>query len=217
MNISNYIDHTLLKHDSSLKDVQKLCEEAMEHGFKAVCIPPYFVKEAYRILENNPVEVCTVVGFPYGYHATFVKVEELKRAIDEGAGEMDVVVNISAILSQDWNYVANDIESCTRATHLKGKTIKVILETGALDEATIKRLCDICLESGVNFIKTSTGVNSSGAQADMVKMLKDYVNGKALIKASGGIKTKAQALKMIESGASRIGTSSGVAIVSKEK
>lgn len=214
MNISDYIDHTLLKFNSKIEDIQKLSDEAEQYKFKAVCIPPYFVKEAYRKLENSPVKVCTVVGFPYGYHATIVKVEELKRAIDEGADELDVVVNISAILSNDWNYVANDIESCTRATQLKGKTIKIILETGALDETTIKKLCDICLESGVNFIKTSTGVNCKGASIDAVKLIKSHINDKSMIKASGGIRTKEDAIKMIEAGASRIGTSSGIDIVS---
>jgi deoxyribose-phosphate aldolase len=213
MNIANYIDHTFLKFDTSSEDVRRVCEEALQHGFSHVCIPPYFVKEAFRKLENSKVGVCTVAGFPYGYQATPVKVDELKRAMDEGGDELDVVINIAAVKSNDWSYIANDIESCTRAVHLKGKCIKIILETGAFDDLVIEKLCQICIESGVNFVKTSTGVNAMGATEEKVKLLKNLVGNKAQVKASGGIRTLADAMLMLEAGATRIGTSAGVAMV----
>ena len=217
MNIADYIDHTLLRFDSTSDDIKKLCDEATLYGFSHVCVPPYFVKEAFRKLEDKPTGVCTVIGFPFGYHLTAVKVDELKRAMDDGADELDVVVNISAVKSNDWSYIANDIEATTRAAHLKGKVIKIILETGVLNENEIKKLCEISMESGANFVKTSTGVNAGGASQEDVQMLKSIVGDRAKVKASGGIRTLADALRMIECGAERIGTSAGVAMVTKKK
>lgn len=217
MNIADYIDHTLLRFDSTSDDIKKLCDEAILYGFSHVCVPPYFVKEAFRKLEDKPTGVCTVIGFPFGYHLTAVKVDELKRAMDDGADELDVVVNISAVKSNDWSYIANDIEATTRAAHLKGKVIKIILETGVLNENEIKKLCEISMESGANFVKTSTGVNAGGASEEDVQLLKSIVGDRAKVKASGGIRTLADALRMIERGAERIGTSAGVAMVTKKK
>jgi len=217
MNIADYIDHTLLRFDSTTDDIKKLCDEAILHGFSHVCVPPFFVKEAFRKLEDKPTGICTVIGFPFGYHLTAVKVDELKRAMDDGADELDVVVNISAVKSNDWSYIANDIEATTRAAHLKGKVIKIILETGILQEEEIKKLCEISMESGANFVKTSTGVNAGGASEEMVRLLKSIVGDRAKVKASGGIRTLADAMRMIESGAERIGTSAGVAMVTKKK
>lgn len=217
MNIADYIDHTLLRFDSTSDDIKKLCDEATLYGFSHVCVPPYFVKEAFRKLEDKPTGVCTVIGFPFGYHLTAVKVDELKRAMDDGADELDVVVNISAVKSNDWSYIANDIEATTRAAHLKGKVIKIILETGVLNENEIKKLCEISMESGANFVKTSTGVNAGGASEEDVQLLKSIVGDRAKVKASGGIRTLADALRMIERGAERIGTSAGVAMVTKKK
>lgn len=217
MNIADYIDHTLLRFDSTSDDIKKHCDEAILHGFSHVCVPPYFVKEAFRKLEDKPTGVCSVIGFPLGYHLTAVKVDELKRAMDDGADELDVVVNISAVKSNDWSYVANDIEATTRAAHLKGKVIKIILETAVLNEKEIKKLCEISMESGANFVKTSTGVNAGGATEEVVHLLKSIVGDRAKVKASGGIRTLADALRMIECGAERIGTSAGVAMVTKKK
>lgn len=217
MNIAKYIDHTLLRYDLKTEDIRALCEEAITYGFANVCVPPYFVKESFKILETKPSGVCSVVGFPYGNHLTPVKVDELKRALDDGADEVDVVINISALKSNDWSYVANDIEACTRAALLKGKIVKIILETAILSREEAERLCAIAIESGASFVKTSTGVNAGGATPQAVSMLKSIVGSQTKIKASGGIKTLADAMTMIEAGADRIGTSSGVSIISKKK
>jgi len=217
MNIAKYIDHTLLRYDLKTDDVKALCDEAITYGFANVCVPPYFVKEAFKVLETKPSGVCGVVGFPYGNHLTPVKVDELKRALDDGADEVDAVINISALKSKDWSYVSNDIEACTRAALLKGKVVKIILETAILTQEEMERLCAIAIESGATFVKTSTGVNAGGATTQAVSLLKSIVGNQAKIKASGGIKTFADAMTMIEAGADRIGTSSGVSIVNKKK
>ena len=212
MSLANLIDHTLLKPDSSLTDIEKLCHEAIQHKFAAVCIPPYFVREAKDLLADTKVKVATVIGFPMGYAATPSKVEEIKRALDEGADELDVVANVSAIKSNNWNYVKNDIDSATRAVHLKGKAIKLIIETTLLSEEEIRKVCEICKDSGVNFVKTSTGYQG-GATVETVALLRSILPKSIKIKASGGIRTREQVEQMVAAGADRIGTSSGIAIV----
>jgi deoxyribose-phosphate aldolase len=212
MNLNTAIEHTLLKPDTTTQQVKEICQEAIQYGFGAVCIPPFFVKTATQQLEDTSIKVVTVVGFPMGYSAIPTKVEATKRAVDEGADEVDMVVNIAAIKDGNWSHVRNDIDSVTTAVHLKGKAIKVILETGLLSVAEIKQLCDICQAIGVNYIKTSTGINAGGATIEMVKLLKENVTG-IKIKASGGIRTKAFAMQLLEAGADRIGTSAGIKIV----
>jgi len=214
MNLAPYIDHTLLKPECVMADVKKLCSEAIEHQFAAVCIPPYYVRHAYQLLEAHPVKVATVAGFPLGYSTTFGKVEEIKRAIDDGADEVDVVINVTAVKNGDWNYVENDIASMTTAVHVKGKQLKVILETGLLTEEEIGRLCELCKGIGPEFVKTSTGFNGPGASVAAVLLLRKNLTGTTIkIKASGGIRSAEAATAMIEAGAQRIGTSSGVQIV----
>ncbi len=214
MKLEKYIDHTILRPDTTLEDIKKLCEEATTHGFFAVCVPPFFVKHARQFLLKSDVKISTVVGFPMGYSTTSAKVEEIKKAVDEGADELDVVINICAVKSGLWNYVQSDIDSMTTATHIKAKQIKVILETGLMNEEEIRRLCGICQEVEPNFVKTSTGFNGSGATLEAVKLLRECLNTKIKIKASGGIRSREAALAMIEAGAARLGTSSGVKIVS---
>lgn len=211
--LSDYIDHTTLKANTRLRDIEKLCQEAKEHNFFAVCIPPYFVRNATRLLRENEVKVATVIGFPMGYSATPSKAAEIHKAIDDGADEIDVVINLSAVKSRDWNYVKNDIETMTVAAQMKGKSIKVILETAILNKREIKKLCDICVAAGVNFVKTSTGFNGDGASIEVVKFLRENLPDTVKIKASGGIRSAKKAQKMIDAGADRIGTSSGVKIV----
>lgn len=213
MNIASYIDHTALKADCTIEDVKKKCREAIEFQFKAVCIPPYFVNRATEFLNDTPVKVATVVGFPMGYSATPAKVEEIKRAIDNGADEIDVVANICAVKGGQWNYVRNDIESMTMAVHLKGKLIKVILETGLLSDEEVEKLCQICAEVKVDFVKTSTGFNGEGATVRVVSLMRSILPKEVKIKASGGIRTKEDAIRLIEAGASRLGSSSGVLII----
>ncbi len=214
MNLADTIDHTTLKADCRLSDVEKLCQEAIDFKFAAVCIPPYFVKDAFRLLEYSRVKVATVIGFPYGYSATPGKVEEVKRAINDGADEVDVVVNICAVKEGQWNFVKSDLESLTLAAHIKGKVIKVIFETALLSNEEILKLCDICAGLGVNYVKTSTGIHG-GATIEMVQLLRNSLPKTVKIKASGGIRTADQAKAFIEAGASRIGTSAGVLIVAE--
>lgn len=209
MSLANVIDHTILRPDCTHSDIEKVCKEAIKHQFKAVCIPPYYVKDAKILLENSSVKVATVIGFPSGYSSTPAKVEEIKRALDDGADEFDVVVNICAIKNGNWNFVQNDIESMTRAVHLKGKSIKIILETALLNKEEIEKACAICTNSGVNFVKTSTGFNGPGASEETVRFLRSILPPSIKIKASGGIRSKELAHKMLEAGAERIGTSVG--------
>jgi len=215
-NISDYIDHTSLRPDDDKRKIEQLCQEAITHQFKAVCVAPYYVSLAHRMLENKGVKVATVIGFPLGYTPTVAKVEVIKRAIDEGADELDVVINLAAVKSEDWTTVTSDIDSCTRATHLKGKIIKVIIETSILSETEIDRICTICTKIGVDYIKTSTGFNGSGATLEVVRYLRDKLPSDIKIKASGGIRTFAQAKALIEAGADRLGSSSGVSLLNNE-
>jgi len=207
------IDHTILRMDCQVEDVKNLCEEAIQFKFAAVCIPPYFVKEAARHLEYSRVKVATVIGFPYGYSTTSSKVEEVKRAINDGVDEVDVVINVCALKEGSWNYVKNDIESVTLAAHLKGKVIKVILETGLLSKEEILKLCTICSDLEVNYVKTSTGVNGQGATKEIIELLRANLPPKIKIKASGGIRNTEQAQTLVDAGATRLGTSAGKSIV----
>lgn len=213
VDISTLIDHTYLRADCSAADVKVLCKEALEYGFQSVCIPPYYIFQAKKILGDSRVKICSVVGFPMGYCTTGAKVEEIKRACNDGADELDVVVNVAAIKNNDWNTVRNDIESTTMISHLKGKKIKLIIEMGLLEEEEIVKVCELASASGVDYIKTSTGVNSTLTTPEDIYYLKSILPRTIKVKASGGIRTKSDALAMIKAGADRIGTSSGVRIV----
>jgi deoxyribose-phosphate aldolase len=210
MNLQSYIDHTNLKPDASKIAIDQLCREAMEYGFAAVCVSPYHVKTCVEKLKGSDVKIATVIGFPMGYSTTPAKVEEVKRAIDDGAHEIDMVINIQALKENDLAYVKNDIESICTYTHLKSHVLKVIIEIGLLSQQEIISICKICEEIGVDFIKTSTGVIGRGATTADIILLRKLVPAKMKIKASGGIKDKNAALDLIEAGADRIGTSSSV-------
>jgi len=211
--LKDQIDHTILKPDTKSKDIVKLCLDAKAFNLYAVCVPPYFVQKATNLLKGSHVKIATVIGFPLGYSATPSKAAEIQKAIDDGADELDVVVNISAIKSGDWNYVKNDIRTMTVAAQMRGKIVKVILETGLLNYKEIKKLCEICVEAEVDFVKTSTGFNGEGATVKVVEFLRKNLPEGIKIKASGGIKNTKQALMMIEAGADRLGVSRGVKIV----
>ncbi len=212
MSIASRIDHSYLKPDCNLKKVQELCREATEFGFAAVCIPPLFISQAAELLEGHSTKVASVVGYPYGYSATAAKIEEIKRATDQGADEVDCVINISALKSNDWNYLRNDIDSMTRATHLAGKIIKIILETSFLSKNELEEVLKICVASEVNFVKTSTGLYD-GATIEEVKFMQGHLPEGIKIKASGGIRDAKMAQQFLSAGADRLGTSSGLAIV----
>lgn len=215
MDIASYIDHTLLKADCTPADIRQICEEADAFHFAAVCIPPFYVTEAVVLLSQLPTKpkVATVVGFPMGYSSTIAKVEEIKRALDEGADEVDVVINICAVKSGQWGFLQNDIDSMTTAARLRGKKIKTIIETGLLTDEEIRKVCEILIQVQPDYVKTSTGLLGKGPTTEVIKTLAALVKDKIKIKASGGIRTRADAEAMIQAGAYRIGTSAGIAIV----
>ena len=213
MNIASKIDHTLLRADTSKIEIIKLCNEAKENGFVAVCVPPYWVRECKNQLRDTKVKIATVVGFPMGYAATPAKVEEARRAIDEGATEIDMVLNIIALKEGDYNYLKNELTSAGTITQLRGGKLKVILETGLLTHDEIIKACELCGKMNVDFVKTSTGMIDKGATVEDVKLLRAHLPKHVKIKASGGIKTREQALALIEAGADRIGTSQGMKII----
>lgn len=216
INLATIIDHTYLRADCSLPDVKVLCKEALQHGFYSVCIPPYYIFHTKKMLGDSRVKISSVIGFPMGYSTTGAKVEEIKRACNDGVDELDVVANIAAIKNGDWNTVKNDIDSTAMITHLKGKKIKLIIEIGLLEEEEIRKVCELASKSGVDFVKTSTGFNETLTTPEDVYFLKSLLPRTIKVKASGGIRTKDDALAMLKAGADRIGTSSGVRIISMD-
>lgn len=211
--LSQYIDHTLLKPEATKDQIEKLCQEAIEHSFKSVCINPYYVPTAKKILFGKKPLVCTVIGFPLGMNTTEIKVKETEQAIDDGADEIDMVINIGAMVDGDYDTVKNDIKAIHEVTKDKNKLLKVIFETSKLNNDQIKKACEICFEIGVEFVKTSTGFGGGGATLEHVKLMRDTVGKEMGVKASGGVRDKESAMRMIEAGATRIGTSSGILIV----
>lgn len=213
MNLAGVIEHTFIKPDCTLNDIKKICAEALQYQFRGVCIPPYYVKDAYSLLREN-AKIISVVGFPFGYSAIPAKVEEIKRAIDEGADEIDAVLNLCAIKNGQWSFVRSEIDSIGMATSMKGKTIKLILETSLLSREELKRTCEICLELGVPFVETSTGLNgAASADAETVTYLKSLLGSKVKIKASGNISNRKTAEALLNAGADRIGSTNSLAIL----
>lgn len=214
MDLAHLIDHTLLKPYCTTKDIEGLCKQAIEHQFAAVCIPPYYVKASKGFLENEKVKVATVIGFPTGYSAIAAKVEEIKRAIDEGVDELDVVINLCAVKNAHWNYVKNELESLTTACHMRGKIIKAIIETGILTHDELLKIAGICTSAEVDYVKTSTGFNGPGTSVEVISILRAALPSDIKIKASGGIKDRQFAEQLVVAGANRLGSSSGVQIIS---
>ena len=214
--IAKFLEHTVLKPDTSLTDVRRACEESIQYGFAAVCIPPFYVRDARRILgERSNLRLATVVGFPLGYSAIAAKSEEIKRAVDEGADDIDAVLNIAAVKSENWSVVFNDIDSIARATQLRGNTLKLILECGLLNVAEMQRIIEIADEVRIKWLKTGTGFNGFPATVPMVQQLRTLAPEHMKIKAAGGIKTLAEAKALLEAGADRIGTSASMQIIGK--
>lgn len=213
VNLAPFIEHTNLSPAVVMGDIDRLVEEARQHQFFGVCVPPFWVKRAKREIGVASIKLVTVAGFPLGYHMTETKLEEIKRAADDGADEIDVVLNVSAFkTSIPWTKI--DIAKCSRLAHDHQKVLKVILETALLSDTEIAEACKLCADAGADFVKTSTGFASGGATVEHVKIMKAAIPPSVGIKASGGIKTAEQAVALIEAGASRLGTSSGVKIVS---
>lgn len=211
--LNQYIDHTVLKPTTLLSDVVRVCNEAKEYKFAAVCVPPLFVKKATEFLKDSGVKVSTVTGFPFGYSAIEAKVAEIILAIIDGVDELDVVVNISAIKNNDWNFIGNEINTLMPIIRNKNKVIKVIIESGILTDDEIIKCCDIYGMAGVDFVKTSTGYAEKGASVHAVKLIRAHLSDHVQIKASGGIKSFSFAKDLIDAGATRIGSSAGVQLM----
>jgi len=214
MSLNKYIDHTILKPTCLVADIEKVCAEAKQYDFAAVCVPPNFVKLAKEKLAGSTVQVATVIGFPFGYSATEAKIAEIILAIVDGVDELDVVANIAAIKNGDWTAIADEINHIMPIIRSKGKVVKIIIESGILTDDEIIKCCDIYGIAGIDYLKTSTGYAEKGASVEAVKLFRKHLPDQVQIKASGGIRDYATAKLMIDAGATRIGCSAGVAIVS---
>lgn len=214
MKMSKYIDHTLLKADARMEQFNTLCNEAKTYDFASVCVNPSWVAYCAELLKGTDVMVCTVVGFPLGQTTSTVKAFETKEAIANGAEEIDMVINISAVKDARYDVVLEDVKVVVEAAN--GKTVKVILETCLLTEEEIVKACEICVEAKAHFVKTSTGFSTRGATVADVKLMKATVKDNALVKAAGGVRSFADLEEMIAAGADRIGTSAGVKLMENE-
>lgn len=213
MNIAQYIDHTILKPTTLLSDIEKLCAEAREYGFAAVCVPPPFVKKSKELLQGSNVGVATVIGFPFGYSAIEAKLAEVVLAIVDGADELDIVINLIALKNNDWQYLANEINHLAPIIKEKGKIIKIIIESGVLTDDEIIKCCELYGTAGIDYLKTSTGYAEKGASVHAVQLFKRNLPANVQIKASGGIRDYEFAKQLVDAGATRLGCSAGVAIV----
>lgn len=214
MELNKYIDHTNLKQDMSEQDLIKLVDEAKEYDFFSICINPCWVKQASELLAGSNTKVCSVIGFPLGANTTNIKVLEAKEAIENGASEIDMVINVSKLKDKDYEYVYNEIKKIKEA--IGNNVLKVIIEACLLTNEEKTIACQIIMKAGANFVKTSTGMSTGGATVEDVKLFKEVVGDTTLIKAAGGVRTYEDAISMIEAGANRIGTSGGVKIVNGE-
>lgn len=213
MNYNKMIDHTVLKADTPLETVKRICDEAREYGFASVCINPCHIAYCADHLKDCDVKICTVVGFPLGANTSAVKAFETKDAIANGADEIDMVINIGALKDKNYDLVLNDVKAVVEAAN--GTLVKVILETCLLTEEEIKKACELCVEAKADFVKTSTGFSTRGATIRDVEIMKEAVQGKAKVKAAGGVRTHEDMVNIVAAGADRIGTSAGCSLVEK--
>lgn len=211
MQINKYIDHTLLKATATKEDIKQLCDEAITYDFYSVCVNSSYVKYCRDILKGTNIKIASVVGFPLGATTMDSKIFEAKEAIANGANEIDMVINIAKLKDKEYAYVEKEIHQIKQA--IGSNILKVIIETCYLNDEEKKIACEISLKAGADFVKTSTGFGTNGATIEDVTMMKDIVENKAKVKASGGIKDKETAMMYIKAGAERLGTSSGIAII----
>jgi deoxyribose-phosphate aldolase len=213
MKLNQYIDHTILKPTALISDIEQVCAEAKQYEFAAVCVPPLFVRRSKELLQGSNVKVATVIGFPFGYSAVEAKLAEILLAIVDGADELDVVINFTAIKNNDWQYVANEINHLMPVIKKADKVIKVICESGVLTEAELIKCCELYGVAGIDYLKTSTGYAEKGATVEAVKIMRANLPQHVQIKASGGIRTYEFAEQLVNAGATRLGCSASVAIV----
>jgi len=212
MDLARHIEHTALSPTLTISDIDKLVDEARKFNFLGVCVPPFWVQRAKREVDKDPITIVTVAGFPLGYNMTETKIDEIKRAIDNGADEVDVVWNLSAFKTgMPWTKI--EIAKCAKTCHDQHTLLKVIIETAYLTDDEIKQACLLCTDAGADFVKTSTGFVSSGAKVEHIQLMRAVLPGTVGIKASGGIKTREQAIQLLDAGADRIGTSSAVSMM----
>ena len=217
LKISSYIDHTLLKPASRFAEIDQLCREAVQYEFAAVCVPPYTVKQAAGQVKGTGIKTATVIGFPMGYSSISSKLDEIRRAMEEGADELDVVINLIALKNGQWDYLEKEMLELVKAIHQKGRIIKVIVESGLLTTDEIIRCCELYGRGGIDFMKTSTGYAEKGASVADVQLMRKELPGQVRIKASGGIRTYAFAMELIAAGAARIGCSGSLELLVQEK
>ncbi len=212
MNLASYIEHTNLSPTLTIGDIDKLVEDAKRFNLLGICVPPFWVKRAKREIGTAKIILVTVAGFPLGYNMTETKLDEMQRAVDNGADEIDVVWNLTSFRTNlPWTKI--EIAKCSKLAHDHHKLLKVIIETAYLSDDEIKRACKLCADAGADFVKTSTGFAPSGAKAEHIALMRENLPPAVGIKASGGIKTFDDAKRMIDAGATRIGTSSALNIV----
>jgi len=216
MKINHYIDHTILKPVTVIAQIKNVCAEAKEYEFAAVCVPPLFVKKSKELLDGSEVKVATVIGFPFGYSAIEAKLAEILLAIVDGADELDVVINFTAIKNNDWLYAANEINHLMPVVKKRDKVIKVIIESGVLTQDELLKCCELYGAAGIDYLKTSTGFAEKGATLEAVKTMRENLPEHVKIKASGGIKTYEFAHQLIGAGATRLGCSASVAIIEEQ-
>lgn len=217
MQLNRLIDHTVLKPTTLVSDVEKCCKEAIQYGFASVCIPPPFVKIAKSLLKDTEVKVCTVIGFPFGYSAVEAKLAEAVLAMVDGADELDVVINLIALKNQDWTYLANEPNHLMPVIKKENKVLKIIIESGVLTDEEIIKCCQLYGVADIDYLKTSTGYAEKGASLHAVTLFKENLPPGTGIKASGGIRDYSFAASLVAAGATRLGCSSSVAIVTDPK
>jgi deoxyribose-phosphate aldolase len=215
--VAALIDHTLLKPEVTRRDIDRICGEAIQRRFASVCVNPVFVPRVVAKLHDTPVKTCTVIGFPLGANLTAIKVAEAKAAVKEGAQELDMVIQLGALKAGDDELVAADIHAVAAAAHTGKAICKVIIETCLLTNEEKERACRLAVEAGADFVKTSTGFSSGGATLEDVALMRRVVGAKIGVKASGGVRSLNELLKMVEAGATRIGTSTGVKLVEEAR
>lgn len=211
--LASYIDHTLLKQTTTVSEVDRLCVEASMSGFAAVCIPPKYVSGARKLLDGSKIKVATVIAFPLGYNATEVKVAEIIEAIEMGADELDMVIDLCALKSGDWKQLEREIDECIAPIARSGKTLKLIVESGMLTDTELIACCQLYGKYDIDFMKTSTGFSGTGATVHAVKLMREFLPKRIGIKASGGISTYEHAIELIDAGATRLGCSQSMKIM----
>ena len=213
MKIARYLNHTILNQDCLVSQIEEACKTTVDEGYASICVPPLFVKKTRELTAFSGCKISTVIGFPFGYGAIESKVAEIVLAIVDGADELEMVANVSAIRNGDWNFIANEINTILPIIKSKNKILKVIIESGILEDEEIVKCCDIYGAAGVDYIKTSTGVASKGASIHDVQLIRNHLSDAVFIEASGGIKSYSFAKELINAGANLIGSSNSVMIV----